>query len=138
VSADVSSAIWELEVGVSPTSATVDLRGPQIQGPPGKRFIYLTWGVVDSEGIFTMFRRAKLWLAAVPTDIIGAACTSGLLIGRWVCQTTTAGRCVLPSGHLESTGSQELHDGRQPATRSVRGRAWSRERNVVRRARLSE
>ena len=82
VPADVQSAIWELECNVSSTSPTVDLRGPQIQGPPNKRFIYLTWGVVDAAGVFTMFRRAKLWLNAVPAEIAGAASRSGLLIGR--------------------------------------------------------
>jgi hypothetical protein len=43
VPADVKSVLWELEGSVSSTSPTVDLRGPQIQGRPGKRFIYLTW-----------------------------------------------------------------------------------------------
>jgi hypothetical protein len=82
VPADVQSAIWELQCSVSAPSPTADLRGPHIQGPPNKRFIYLTWGVVDSAGVFTMFRRAKLWLTAVPAEIVGAACRSGLLIGR--------------------------------------------------------
>jgi hypothetical protein len=81
VPADVTSAVWELEGQVASTSPTVDLRGPQIQGPPGKRFIYLTWGVVDAD-VFTMFRRAKLWLDAVPVEVLEAALASGLLIGR--------------------------------------------------------
>ena len=34
-----------------------------MQGRPGARFIYLTWGDVDADGSFTMFRRAKLMLA---------------------------------------------------------------------------
>jgi hypothetical protein len=60
----------------------VDLKGPQIQGSPGKRFIYLTWGVVDDEATFTMFRRAKLWLKDIPVDVIESACISGSLYGR--------------------------------------------------------
>lgn len=80
--ADARRAIWELECTVGSSSPTVDLRGPQIQGSPGKRFIYLTWGVVDSAAVFTMFRRAKLWLDAVPAEVVRAACASGLLIGR--------------------------------------------------------
>jgi hypothetical protein len=80
--ADRSSVVWELEcVIVSPPPAA-DLRGAQIQGPPGQRFIYLTWGVVDETEAFTMFRRAKLWLDAVPPDVMERACTTGLLVGR--------------------------------------------------------
>jgi hypothetical protein len=60
----------------------IDLRGPQIQGSPGKRFIYLSWGVVDSAGGFRMFRRAKLWLDAVPQDVMAAAVERGELAGR--------------------------------------------------------
>jgi hypothetical protein len=82
VPADLVSTVWELECAIVSPPPTTDLRGPQIHGSPGKRFIYLTWGTVDGKGDFTMFRRAKLWLDAVPADVIAAACTSGLLIGR--------------------------------------------------------
>jgi hypothetical protein len=34
-----------------------------VQGRRGARFVYLTWGDVDADGSFTMFRRAKLMLA---------------------------------------------------------------------------
>ncbi len=60
----------------------VDVKGPQIQGSPGKRFIYLTWGVVDDGGDFAMFRRAKLWLDAVRVTVMAKACDVGLFIGR--------------------------------------------------------
>jgi hypothetical protein len=79
--ADAPSAAWEMECTMASPSPPVDLRGPQIQGPPGKRFIYLTWGVVDG-GVFTMFRRAKLWLDAVPADVMQQAGERGLLVGR--------------------------------------------------------
>jgi len=82
VPADVQLATWVLESEVVTPPPRWDLRGPQIQGSPGKRYVYLTWGVVDGDSIFTMFRRAKLWLDAVPGDVLSAACTSGLLIGR--------------------------------------------------------
>lgn len=76
--ADVTSATWTLDCSVHGT----DIRGPQIQGRPGDRFIYLSWGNVDDGGGFTMFRRAKLMLAAVPADILAAATASGTLVGR--------------------------------------------------------
>ena len=52
VPADVTSATWQLDCDVVSPPPAADLRGPQIQGSPGKRFIYLTWGVVDLDGHF--------------------------------------------------------------------------------------
>jgi Family of unknown function (DUF5990) len=74
---DAASAEWTLECSVDGS----DVRGPHIQGPPGERFIYLSWGSVDDSGRFTMFRRAKLMLADVPPDVLVAAATSGTLVG---------------------------------------------------------
>jgi hypothetical protein len=79
---DARSARWELECDLVPPPANGDLRGPEIQGGPGRRFIYLSWGVVDGAGVFTMFRRAKLWLDAVPEEVMTAATEGDLLIGR--------------------------------------------------------
>jgi hypothetical protein len=74
---DAATAVWTLDCAVECT----DVRGPYIQGPPGKRFIYLSWGNIDNAGCFTMFRRAKLMLQDVPTDVLDSAATSGLLVG---------------------------------------------------------
>jgi hypothetical protein len=82
VPGDVASVAWELTCTVVPGTAAPDLRGPQIQGTPGKRFVYLTWGVVDDDGGFVMFRRAKLWLDAVPAPVMAAAVDRGMLVGR--------------------------------------------------------
>jgi len=65
-----------------PSPTGVDLNGPYIQGPPGRRFIYLSWGTVDDARRFTPFRRAKLWLDAIPPAVIESASTLGLLAGR--------------------------------------------------------
>jgi hypothetical protein len=80
--ADVAAAVWELECVIAAPPPVSDLKGPQIQGSPGKRFIYLTWGVVDEQDTFTMFRRAKLSLDAVPATVLRTACEQGLLVGR--------------------------------------------------------
>src|SRR5215831_5894644 len=50
--------------------------------PPGGRFIYLSWGTVDGVQTFTLFRRAKLWLDAIPPAVIDSALRLGLLVGR--------------------------------------------------------
>ncbi len=82
VPADRPTATWDLECTVVSPLPVFDVKGPQIQGTPGKRFIYVTRGVVDGSGGFTMFRRAKLWIDAVPPDVLASACDSGALIGR--------------------------------------------------------
>ncbi len=64
------------------SSLGVDLKGPYIQGPPGGRFIYLSWGTVDDAGGFTLFRRAKLWFDAIPPAVIDRAVSLSLLVGR--------------------------------------------------------
>ncbi len=57
VPADAASACWVLELGLGPRG----YRGPVVQGRPGARFVYLTWGSLTS-GAFVMFRRLKVWL----------------------------------------------------------------------------
>ena len=56
-----------------------DLPGP---GPPGARFICLSWGTGDEAGAVRLFRRAKLWLGAVPLDVVADAARLGVLVGR--------------------------------------------------------
>lgn len=82
VPGDAGTAAWELECDIAAPPPAADLRGPHIHGSPGKRFVYITWGVVDPFRPFRMFRRAKIWLDAVPSDVIASACESGVLVGR--------------------------------------------------------
>ena len=82
VPGDASLAVWTLDCNAVALSTGVDLKGPYIQGPPGGRFIYLSWGTVDDAGGFTLFRRAKLWLDAVPPTVLDSAVDRGLLVGR--------------------------------------------------------
>ena len=82
VRGDAAVAEWELECSATEHASGVDLRGPFLQRGPGARFVYLSWGVVDEAGAFTMFRRAKLMLDGVPPDVLGQAVETGTLIGR--------------------------------------------------------
>ena len=77
-----AEVIWTLDCTVTRSESGVDIRGPHIQGPPGGRFVYLSWGTVDGAGTFTLFRRAKLWLDAVPSSVIELAMERGFLVGR--------------------------------------------------------
>ena len=81
VSADVQSVVWELEA-TPVASGAADYRGPYLSGPPGGRFIYLSWGIVDEPGSFQMFRRPKLMFDGIPAGVMAAARRSGVLVGR--------------------------------------------------------
>jgi hypothetical protein len=91
VRGDAPSACWTLECTATPSDRStngVDVRGPYISGPPGGRFIYLSWVTVDgaAPGDQRMFRRAKLALADVPSDVLQsvlAAGDDGVLVGRF-------------------------------------------------------
>jgi hypothetical protein len=82
VAGTAPSAGWTLDCVAVPSASGIDLRGPYIQGPPGGRFIYLSWGTVDDNRHFTLFRRAKLFLDAIPSDVLESAGELGLLVGR--------------------------------------------------------
>ncbi|MFE4495096.1 DUF5990 family protein [Streptomyces niveus] len=86
VSADAASAVFEIPVetvpaetvpagdgaGDGPGGGAPDFRGPYVQGRRGARFVYLTWGELPPGGGFAMFRRAKIFLADVPGELLGA------------------------------------------------------------------
>jgi len=61
VPGDADRAEWVADI----RTADGDFRGPSVQGRKGARFVYLTWGTY-TDGLFTMFRRAKLMLADLP------------------------------------------------------------------------
>ncbi len=75
---------WHLEATVHrDAEGTLDLRGPYIHGRRGDRFLYLSWGTTAGGDVVTMFRRAKLMLAAVDDAMIETADADGrLLVGR--------------------------------------------------------
>jgi hypothetical protein len=82
VRGDAPSGTWALECTASRLASGVDLKGPHIQGPPGGRFVYLSWVNADEAENLALFRRAKLWLNAIPTEVIDSALESGVLVGR--------------------------------------------------------
>jgi hypothetical protein len=79
---DAPSATWTFDCTALRTPAGVDINGRYIQGPAGGRFIYLSWGTVDGDESFMLFRRAKLWLDAIPPAVLDRAMERGLLVGR--------------------------------------------------------
>jgi hypothetical protein len=82
VPGDAESPAWDLVCEMVSPPPAADFKGAQIHGAPGKRFIYISWGVVGEAGGFRMFRRAKIWLDAVAPAVMAAACDKGILVGR--------------------------------------------------------
>jgi hypothetical protein len=79
---DAFEAMWTLECTAKEGPDCVDVKWCYVQGPVGGRFLYLSWGVLNEGGAFTMFRRAKLWFDGVPPDIVERALSTGVLVGR--------------------------------------------------------
>jgi len=50
VPGDSPSATWSLDCNAVRSATGVDLTGRYIQGPPGGRFIYLSWGTSTTPG----------------------------------------------------------------------------------------
>jgi hypothetical protein len=82
VPGDAASARWDLECEVVDTADGPDFSGPYVQGRTHQRFIYLSWGTLATDGTFTMFRRAKLWLDCLDPDLVDAARRSGTLVAQ--------------------------------------------------------
>jgi len=81
VCGDVATVVWSFDIDVVDGADGVDFKGPFVQGKKGDRFLYLSWGRVDDDGVMVMFRRAKLMLMAVPVEVLAAARTR-TLVGR--------------------------------------------------------
>lgn len=80
VAGDAVEVTWETRMEVRESAGRAAFRGPAVNGPPEERFIYLSWvGRLNGE-LHGGFRRAKLRLDAVPTDVLVAAAVSGTLL----------------------------------------------------------
>lgn len=96
---DAASASWTLDCTATATAVAasasasastvgadsaggVEISGPYVQDRLGGRFVYLSWGTVDENGLFSMFRRAKLMFADIGADVLEAGARSGHLTAR--------------------------------------------------------
>ena len=55
VRADADDARWEVDASVVADGS--DFRGPAVHGKRGERFLWLTWGDVGEDGMFTCSAR---------------------------------------------------------------------------------
>lgn len=77
VRGDADEAVFDLSVEVVERDGARDFRGPFAQGKRGDRFLYLTWGTLDVDGRFSMFRRAKIRFAEIPAAEFAHALAAG-------------------------------------------------------------
>jgi len=77
VPGDAAHASWTVDVRTVATPDGLDLRGPAVHGRSGERFLYLTWGQVQPDGTFEMFRRAKLMVADIDARLLDDAAADG-------------------------------------------------------------
>lgn len=106
VRGDAPSAVWDLTVDLAPGEGGPDFRGPFVQGRRGDRFLYLSWGTVDGDGRFEMFRRAKLLLSRLEPELVRAATRDGQRLVGTVRLTDGCGlpRCAsVPPDAMEWT-----------------------------------
>jgi len=74
VAGDALGARWTFEVHpIEGADGGLDFRGPLVEGKRGDRFLYLNWGEVAPDGRFALFRRAKILLSEIPTDLLRMA-----------------------------------------------------------------
>ena len=74
VAGDADEAVFEFDVPVK----NGKFGGPFIHGRDGQRFVYLSWGVVE-DGVFHMFRRAKLHVDHIDTGAADGHTVEGRL-----------------------------------------------------------
>ncbi|MEU2245602.1 DUF5990 family protein [Streptomyces sp. NPDC019224] len=79
---DAAGARWTLDCTAAADAEGVTVQGPYVQNRLGGRFVYLSWGTVDDNGLFSMFRRAKLVFADIDPAVLAAAVHSGHLTAR--------------------------------------------------------
>ena len=96
VPGDMGEAHFDLEVEVEVSENGIDFRGPFVHGRGGERFLYLSWGEVDADGTFTMFRRLKLHLLPL-AEQFEAKLATAQRVEAFLELTDTKGRPVAAS-----------------------------------------
>jgi Family of unknown function (DUF5990) len=116
VPADATTAEWNLRIETVTKDGALDFRGPFVHGKRGDRFLYLSWGTVDHNGGFEMFRRAKLMFDAVPDDVLRSAKTPGHRLVGTVNMTQEDGmpRCAATRPPAIEWTVEEVDDARVP------------------------
>jgi Family of unknown function (DUF5990) len=98
VTGDAADAVFDIDLEVvADNDGVPDFRGPYVNGRRGERFVYLSWGEVDDEGTFAMFRRLKLHLAPLLEQCTPESVFSAKKIQAVLELTDTRGRPLAAS-----------------------------------------
>jgi hypothetical protein len=73
---NAASATWTLQCTAVASPPGIDVKGPYVQGRPGDRFIYLSWGTVDESDAFT-FTGFLRGCPALPAGEESDSCAAG-------------------------------------------------------------
>jgi hypothetical protein len=118
IPARAESTAFELSVQVVGDAHGIDFRGPYVHGRRGARFLYLSWGELDDQGNFHMFRRAKLDLTSLPPELVNQAAVGGAGVEGVLSLTDPKGGPVCASvrppalrWRLASAGSPGMEPG---------------------------
>jgi hypothetical protein len=74
---DAGLARWQLEINVLRGEEGFDFGGPYVHGDKSDRNLGLAWGEVTDDGVFHLFRGAKLRLVDIDPDLIEQATRPG-------------------------------------------------------------
>jgi hypothetical protein len=94
---DEGEVTFDLEVELTSDDGTLDFRGPYVHGRRAERFLYLSWGEVDANGTFTMFRRLKLHLSPLTVEFTSEVLLAARRIQAFLELTDPKGRPVAAS-----------------------------------------
>ena len=99
VPGDAQRAVFDIDVELrTGRDGRLEPRGPYVQGRPGERFIYLSWGAVAGAGHFQMFRRLKLWIGRLDEQLLRRADALGHRLELRLALTDERGGPVCGSG----------------------------------------
>jgi Family of unknown function (DUF5990) len=98
VTGDAADAVFDIDVEVvADGSGEPDFRGPYVHGRRGERFVYMSWGEVDDQGTFAMFRRLRLHLAPLLEQCSSESVLAATKIQAVLELTDTRGRPLAAS-----------------------------------------
>ena len=91
VPGDTDNAVWRLVVQVVNRNGELDYRGPQVDGKRGNRYIYINWLNRETGGELRLFRRGKIALDGLNSNLVGRAESTGAALACTVNLTNDRG-----------------------------------------------
>ena len=97
VPGDATSARWEVEVTIRRGADGLDFGGPFVRGDRTDRHLALAWGDVSADGMFRLFRGAKLRLLDLDPGVVEQALRPGARLAVGIRFTDAHGHPIRPA-----------------------------------------